>query len=861
MDMSLTNKQLSKIKLPVLLPLIIAFFLIWLLFVGVAWLWFESLQQRSLQERINQFDDQLFQEQTSVMGALEERLTLLESLIVSNDMVPLESIFEQTVAGMKLSRLTWVDDNGELRFETATSLLPLDIAMGYGDSFNNDERGLNYKRGLILLPTGELILRAVQLLPDGFGALVADYPFVRSIGQLSRAHGVYTNLIAGTDSVDPQLAQAFPAMTFNQYAQPFSEATLTIYSSDALVNPSDFISVYQEMMANNDAGRFSYKTGIGLGEEYFDLALLPFFGVEGELIAQTLVVKNTTQDQEDTLWLQLVVTVAALLIAALLLMFFYFLLGRIERRIQSGELQILEERDRSESLRIESETLRIDAETHREQAELARDEAEKASLVKSEFLAKMSHELRTPLNAIIGLSEMMHEDAKEFGDEDYVEPLERVIRASKHLLSLINEILDISKIESGKMEIYPENADLDALVTEVIETAETLVKDKPIAFTLDKDTLGRAVVDPTRFKQVLFNLISNAIKFTDQGEVGVAATMHDGDVKISVTDTGPGISEEQLSTLFKEFVQLDSKSNRKHEGTGLGLAISRKFAQMMGGNITVTSELGKGSTFTFSIPLRLPKVSSTDVISADLQTLLLIDDDPTSAELIRRHIPEDVQVEVAENGVQALEIARNKRVDMITLDVEMPLLNGWDTLAALRADKALANIPVVIISVSDERQKAYEMGATDYLVKPIKQEDVERILHTASKESSNASSVLVVDDSEEIRMSARKLFERLGLTVFEAENGQVALQRLAQVRPDFVILDLMMPEMDGFELLQRMRSGEFKDLDVYIMTAMELTPEQKQWLEGRATAVLSKGGDSEGSFLSRMKSIVKEARG
>ncbi|RDL43667.1 hypothetical protein DN730_13045 [Marinomonas piezotolerans] len=855
------DKRLSKIKIPVLLPLTIALFLIWLLFVGVAWFWFESAQQRSLQERITQFDDQLFQMQSNTSSQMAERLGLIESLVLSDESFPVETVFEQIVSGMKLSRLAWIKQSGELKFEVSASLLPLDIAL-QGRRVVIEENGHNVSHGLVLLPSGDFVLRVVRVLAADEGMLIADYPFAIGLRQLAKAQGIYANLIVREERVDKQLMQAYPSVATNQPAVPFTEQSLSVFSSDALVNVREFAPIYEQMKRDSELERSAFATSVPLAEEYYDVSVLPLFNGKGEPLAEMMVVKNATLAKQETAWLQWVVTIAALVIATLLMFFFYFLLGRIERSIQSSEIQIIEERDRSESLRIESETLRLEAEGHRESAEAARDEAEKASAVKSEFLAKMSHELRTPLNAVIGLSEMMHEDAKEFGDDDYVEPLERVIRASKHLLNLINEILDISKIEAGKMELHLEGADLDALVAEVVETAEPLAADKSLDFIIDKPELGSAEVDPTRFKQVLFNLVSNAIKFTDTGAVSLKAVLDDSRLRVSIEDTGAGMSEEQVSTLFQEFVQLDSKSNRKHEGTGLGLAISRKFAQMMGGDISVSSEVGVGSIFTFSMPIQRPTDVNDlhDDSAVEIKSLLLIDDDPTSVELIKKYIPSNVEVIVALNGVQALSLARQHQVDLITLDVEMPLLNGWDTLAALRADKTLADIPVVIISVSEERERAFSMGATDYLVKPIKPNDIERILPRLNSTSHKTLSVLLVDDSEEIRISSRKLFERLGVTVFEAGNGEEALEKLSEHKPDFMILDLMMPKMDGFELLQKIRGGVCQDLDVYIMSAMELTPEQKQWLEGRANAVLSKGGEGENSFLHHMKSIVQEMR-
>ncbi len=511
-------------------------------------------------------------------------------------------------------------------------------------------------------------------------------------------------------------------------------------------------------------------------------------------------------------------------------------------------------------------------------ARLFREIAEKgkqlevASQLKSQFLANMSHELRTPLNAIIGVTEMLHEDAVDLKREDELEPLERVLRAAKHLLALINDILDLSKIEAGKMDIHIESFAIAPLVNDVVQTIGTMATKNGNKVVIDcAADLGTMRADQTRIRQALLNLASNANKFTEKGTVTIGARrgIEAGRewVTMAVTDTGIGLTPEQMGKLFQDFVQADASTTRKYGGTGLGLAISRRFCQMMGGDITVTSELGRGSTFTIRLPAEVggvqPAAAVRDAVAArpgaaasGAPTVLVVDDDPTVREVIERHLTrEGFAVVTANGGQEGLRLARAIHPAAITLDVMMPDLDGWTVLAAIKGDPELADIPVILLSIVDEKKRGYALGATDYLVKPVDRVRLSGVLRNIC--GATGRQVLLVDDDDLMRRSMRQALEQDGWQVGEAENGRVALARLAEARPDIIMLDLMMPEMDGFEFLVEMRSrAEWRDIPVLVVTAKDLTTEDRARLNGDVERVLQKGSSELDEMLAEISRFL-----
>ena len=513
----------------------------------------------------------------------------------------------------------------------------------------------------------------------------------------------------------------------------------------------------------------------------------------------------------------------------------------------------------------------------------AKEAAEAASHAKSQFLANMSHELRTPLNAIIGYSEMLQEDAADIGCEEIVPDLEKIRGAGKHLLGLINDILDISKIEAGKMDLYLETFRIPDLVTEVQATVQPLVDKNGNQLVLQVEAgLDTMHADLTKVRQALFNLLSNASKFTEKGTITLTIEAQPSDllnpdspplVLFRVSDTGIGMTTEQVSKLFQAFTQADASTTRKYGGTGLGLAISRRFCQMMGGDITVVSEAGQGSTFTIYLPktvdearkeLVLPRPTSSNSPlrqAPKRATVLVIDDDPTVRDLMARYlIKEGFEVETASGGQEGLHLAKKLLPDAITLDVMMPKMDGWTVLSALKADPELAAIPVIVLTLVDNKELGFALGAADYLSKPIDYKRLASLLAQYQPRSQNNASrgqVLIAEDDSATREMFRRILVKEGWTVTEAENGRIALDSVADNIPNLILLDLMMPEMDGFQFIHELRRRpEYRQIPIVVITAMDLTPMDHLQLNGYVEQILQKGSYSRDDLLREVRDLV-----
>ena len=501
-----------------------------------------------------------------------------------------------------------------------------------------------------------------------------------------------------------------------------------------------------------------------------------------------------------------------------------------------------------------------------------RREAEAANAAKSQFLANMSHELRTPLNAIIGYSEMMEEEASEQGHAQYVPDLQKVRAAGRHLLALINDVLDLSKIEAGKMELHLESFDLASAIDAVASTVAPLIEKNGNTLRLDLAAdLGVIRADVTRVRQVLFNLLSNASKFTQRGTITLAARRErgaDGErIRCTVQDTGIGMTPTQLDRLFQAFAQADAATSSKYGGTGLGLAISRMFCEVMGGSISVASTAGEGTTFTVLLPVtvRDPLAAiapPTDVLSAEhAGTVLVIDDDPEARAITRRVLArEGYRVAEAADGESGLRLARELHPDLITLDVLMPGMDGWAVLAELKEDVALAAIPVILQTITEDRNMGFALGASEYLTKPIERKQLAALVKRYVP-SPSSGSVLVVEDDAPTRALLVRALSGAGWTVVEAANGRLALEAIAESTPNLVLLDLMMPEMDGFEFLDVLRREESRrSIPVVVITAKSLTEHDRRRLNGDVARVVQKHSLDAEALLAEVRSVLVTRR-
>ena len=494
---------------------------------------------------------------------------------------------------------------------------------------------------------------------------------------------------------------------------------------------------------------------------------------------------------------------------------------------------------------------------------------EQASQHKSQFLANMSHELRTPLNAIIGYSEILQEDAVDLGQDNLVTDLKKIESAGRHLLGLINDILDLSKIEAGKMDIYLEDVEIVPLLEEVRSIIVPMAEKNGNALEYRlADNLGSMRTDRTKLKQSLLNLFSNGSKFTENGRLTLNVQRFETDkpmVSFAVSDTGIGMTEEQLGRLFQAFNQADASTTKKYGGTGLGLAITRNFCQLLGGNVTVTSKPGEGSTFTIVLPdspIAPAPAKATDAppLSVEVDsapTVLVVDDDPTARELLSANLKgAGYRLLQASSGDEALSLARSTRPDAITLDVMMPKPDGWDVLSALKADADLRDIPVVIVTMLSDRGIGLSLGAVEVLTKPVERAQLTALIHNLVRRE---GPVLVVEDDAGAREMIRQTIEKMSLPVAEADNGVQALDWLGEHPPPAVILlDLMMPEMDGFEVLDALAAHpQWREIPVIVVTAKQLTAAERERLLGQARKVIEKGGASRLDIVAAINEAVR----
>jgi signal transduction histidine kinase/DNA-binding response OmpR family regulator len=549
--------------------------------------------------------------------------------------------------------------------------------------------------------------------------------------------------------------------------------------------------------------------------------------------------------------------------------------GRIQGL--SREELMVEIQQKNRELEQHSAALEETVAQRTEQLKQAMEAAEDASRAKSGFLANMSHELRTPMNAIIGYAEMLMEDAEDEGNEAAAGDLKKIQSAGKHLLSLINDVLDLSKIEAGRMDLYLESFEISAMVDAVVSTIDALVKKNGNTLKVEVDpSLGAMRADVTKVRQALFNLLSNAAKFTQKGEVGLVVRgerEHGVEwVRMSVSDSGIGIPPEKIERVFEEFSQADQTTTRNYGGTGLGLPISRRFCQLMGGDITVESTVGEGSTFTIRLPAEVklaPEESESEAEETpaavapqpgEERLVLVVDDDPNALDLLGRTLQgAGVRVVTASDGQEALNLARTLHPAAITLDVLMPGMDGWEVLRELKADPKTRDVPVLMVTMTDDRELGYALGATEFLTKPVDRGQLVQLLERYGTEGGERRA-LVVEDREQDRGLLRLALENEGWQVSEAENGRVALEKVAEQAPSLILLDLMMPVMDGFEFVMEMRNRDAsRTIPIVVVTAKDVTEEDRRRLNGDVVGLIEKDGLDRDALLVLLREQVATA--
>ena len=492
-----------------------------------------------------------------------------------------------------------------------------------------------------------------------------------------------------------------------------------------------------------------------------------------------------------------------------------------------------------------------------------------ASHHKSEFLANMSHELRTPLNAIIGFSDVLLE--KMFGElnakqTDY---LQDILSSGKHLLGLINDILDISKVEAGRMELERKRFALNDVLENSLKMIHERARRHNITLNLEVDSeIGIIEADERMIKQVIVNLLTNAVKFTpNEGRIDVSAQLKDDEVWVSVRDTGIGIAPEDQSRIFDEFQQAKQGTMKSEDGTGLGLTLAKKFVEMHGGRIWVESEMGVGSTFTFTIPIQVSTPVAETMVQELAQaartgpTILLIEDDARAIDLLTLYLTAaDFNIVVARDGDEGLAIARRIHPAAITLDIMLPHVDGWDFLAQAKADAEIANIPVIIISILDERGKGIALGAAEYIVKPANRYDLLATLHrlTLTPQAMNGSAkVLVIDDDPLAIELVEVVLQPEGYTVLKTLNGEEGITLANRESPKLIILDLLMPEIDGFTVVERLRADPATaNIPIVILTSKTMTREEKERLNGQISYLARKAEFNRAGFVELVRSFV-----
>jgi signal transduction histidine kinase/DNA-binding response OmpR family regulator len=531
--------------------------------------------------------------------------------------------------------------------------------------------------------------------------------------------------------------------------------------------------------------------------------------------------------------------------------------------IQSTELNAFSE-DEISVLRslADQVAIAIDNASSYERSQALIKELQELDQLKSQFLANMSHELRTPLNSIIGFSRVILKGIDGPVTDMQHQDLTAIYNSGQHLLGLINDILDLARIEAGKMELNFEEVKLSDMVNSVLSTAKGLVKEKHIQLVAkipaDMPTVRG---DTMRVRQVMINLLSNAAKFTDEGSITVETLVQIGqngkpEAVISVTDTGPGISEEGQAKLFRAFSQVDGSATRKTGGSGLGLSICANLVQLHGGRIGVTSAEGKGSTFWFTLPLFHPPVQP---IPADRKVILAIDDDPQVISLYERYLNnQGYYVVPLTEPSKAKQRILELQPYAVTLDIMMPNTDGWTVLTALKSDPETRHVPVVICSIIEQTDKGFNLGASDYLVKPILEEDLVQAVNKLNRNGDIREVLVIDDDPNDLRLIEKILTEHGHYKPTLAQGGRKGWEALNARPPHAIILDIFMPEMDGFTILEKLRENpSLRDIPVLVVSGGGLTNEQYQQLSDYGKRLITKGSLREDELIASIENALR----
>ena len=498
---------------------------------------------------------------------------------------------------------------------------------------------------------------------------------------------------------------------------------------------------------------------------------------------------------------------------------------------------------------------------------------EEASRLKSEFLANMSHELRTPLNAIIGFSEIMYNGKVGPVSSEHKEYLGDVLSSARHLLQLINDVLDLAKVESGKMEFHPEAIQLSTPVNEVRDILRTIIASKKINLTINIDPLlQEIIIDPAKFKQILYNFTSNALKFTPEGgEVVINIDSEDNRFfRLEVKDTGIGIRKDDMKKLFTEFLQLDSGTNKKYQGTGLGLSLTKRIVEAQGGKVGFDSVFGKGSTFYALLPKIsfdsqvIPRKAEFNLLPSTLygSTVLVIEDNLKDQALIAKSLNKaGYSVEVAANGAEALRLANEKKFDAITLDLILPDMNGWEILKALRTQGLNMEVPAVVVTIVTEKLASFGFLINDFIIKPVQPQDLISALKRAGVNPQGTKSIMVVDDNLQDLNLAKTILNNLGYTTICESKPKEALRFMEMNAPDALVLDLLMPEMNGFEFLNQFcQTPAGKKTPIFIWTSKDLDKKDRLRLKQYSQAVVFKGDGAMTSLLTELQRYFSHSK-